>query len=224
MDWTTVERARRDLHQVRPVVIRGDHELDGCWALDRMSESSSSHGPVRVLLDVVREYPMHRSSAAIAARMVDVLRRFEWPDDLVVVPVPTNELADVLARAVASLLEVPYERVLRHRGNGVGNTPRLAVKGKQVPANVLLIDDMVHTGLTLRMCARALGERGAVGVWAMVAAIEERRHDERRADERRAVERRAEAVEHDERRHDQRRHDERRHDERRHEDTRVSTR
>jgi hypothetical protein len=212
MDWTAMERARRELLHVHPLVIRGDHELAGCWALDRVADPSQPHAPVSVLLEVLREHPMHRSSAAVAARMVDVLRRFEWPDDLVVVPVSTNELADVLARAVASLMDARYERVLRHRGTGPGNVPRLVVKAKQVSAHVLLIDDMVHTGLTLRMCARLLGERGATSVWAMVAAVEERRHDERRHDERRAV-----VADHDERRADQRRHDERRH-----EDSRIA--
>lgn len=153
-------------------MIGGNHELDGCWALDRVSDAEAGPAPVSVLLDSVRDHPMQRSSAAIAARMAEVLGRFEWPDDLVVVPVPTSELADVLARALASLLEVPYERALRRRGGRNVPTPKMAVRSRVAPANVLLVDDVVHTGMTLRTCARVLSERGTEGVWAIVAAID----------------------------------------------------
>lgn len=153
-------------------MIGGNHELDGCWALDRVSDAEAGPAPVSVLLDSVRDHPMQRSSAAIAARMAEVLGRFEWPDDLVVVPVPTSELADVLARALASLLEVPYERALRRRGGRNVPTPKMAVRPRVAPANVLLVDDVVHTGMTLRTCARVLSERGTEGVWAIVAAID----------------------------------------------------
>ena len=123
-------------------MIGGNHELDGCWALDRVSDAEAGPAPVSVLLDSVRDHPMQRSSAAIAARMAEVLGRFEWPDDLVVVPVPTSELADVLARALASLLEVPYERALRRRGGRNVPTPKMAVRPRVAPANVLLVDDV----------------------------------------------------------------------------------
>ena len=100
---------------------------------------------------------------------------------------PVDELAADLARA----LRLPCERLLVRalRARSQGGLPRAArllnpsgsycvrrrlfgfgSKKRRVPSTVLLVDDVRATGATLRECARALKEAGALRVWAVVAA------------------------------------------------------
>jgi adenine/guanine phosphoribosyltransferase-like PRPP-binding protein len=185
IDGRVHESLRRQLSAARPLVIDGAHDLDGCWALDRCVDESGAPTVVQQVLEDVRSIPEQRATMAVAARMAEHLQRYRWPADLVVSPVPSNDpVVELLARAVAVHLEVPCVPLLRARSVGllgvlspVRSTDvdrRISVRARLVPAHVLLIDDLVSSGRTLRACGSVLRARGAQAVWAMVAAADVR--------------------------------------------------
>jgi competence protein ComFC len=92
--------------------------------------------------------------------------------------------AELLAREVAALLGLPVARLLVHRpdyGSQTGATrstreARAAeglfrpASGFQMDCRVLLVDDVITTGATLRSAASTLRVLGATEVHAVVAA------------------------------------------------------
>ncbi|MEZ5977979.1 MAG: phosphoribosyltransferase family protein [Planctomycetota bacterium] len=92
--------------------------------------------------------------------------------------------ADLLARVLAERLGVEHVRALRRsrptppqgsagtsrrdnvRGAFEVRVPRERLRGR----SVLLVDDVVASGGTVRACARALRERGALRVWIVAVA------------------------------------------------------
>jgi predicted amidophosphoribosyltransferase len=100
--------------------------------------------------------------------------------------------AELLARAVARRLGRPCRRLLRRLGDdhqtGRSRSERLRgptlVAAGVPPRNVLLIDDVVTTGATVRAAVEALTNAGAVRVqpWAAAATPSVLNKRQRRAD------------------------------------------
>ena len=148
--------------------------------------------------EIVRRYKYNglRSLAPLlAAEMADVLR--DWnPPVSAIAHVPAHharlrergfDQAELLAREVSATVGTPRisalerirETAVQARAVNLGQRAENVSGAFEVPdatqirrANVLLIDDVMTTGATLRESARALRRAGAAGVWALTLAHE----------------------------------------------------
>lgn len=145
-------------------------------------------GPARPLVARVKYRNQRQALAWLAAGLAARVRVDAGPVDLVTWA-PTTvahrrrrgfDHAELLARRVATALEVPCRSVLRRR-SGAAQTgrpaadrratgARFAATGPLPPgARVLVVDDVVTTGATLRAAVEAVTAAGAVGVPAALA-------------------------------------------------------
>eukprot|EP01041_Mallomonas_annulata_P028088 gene28088-49877_t len=104
---------------------------------------------------------------------------FRFPDAWAITTDRAVPSASVLSRQLAqctgAVLERPVEDLLGVRGGLLGKLDgsvrgRIKAKSRKMPKHVLLVDDAVRSGETLKACAAILRERGAEQVWAVVAA------------------------------------------------------
>lgn len=164
-------------HLISPPVmnISGVAGLDTCWALDRFSHPLLGLTRAGLLLGRAKVGGLGPACAELAERMGDVASRQLLPDDLVVAAVPSaSTLSQQMAVCVAAAIERPLEPLLGVRGGVFGRLDgsvrgRIKAKVRTAPAHVLLIDDSVRSGDTLKACAAMLRQRGSAHVWAVVA-------------------------------------------------------
>ena len=140
--------------------------------------------------DAVKRMKFHRRPSyapRLAAQMALIIAEREKTDFDVITCVPMHpkrirrrgfNQAELLARELASLTEVPYEPMLRktrdnppqHKMNGfpekIKNVRGLFKVEGSAPRGrrVLLVDDVITSGATLGACARALKNSGASAV------------------------------------------------------------
>jgi hypothetical protein len=165
-------------HLISPteaMVISGVEGLEQCWALDRFSHPDLGLTRVGLLLGRAKVGGFEPACVALAERVAEMASRQDLPDDVVVVAVPsTSMLSRQLAQCVGAVLGRPVEDLLGVRGRLLGKLDgsvrgRIKAKSRKVPEHVLLVDDLVRSGETLKACAAILRERGAQQVWAVVA-------------------------------------------------------
>ncbi len=165
-------------HLISPTAamdITGVEGIEACWALDRYSHPQLGLTKVGLLLGRAKVGGLGPAGVALAERMGEVATRQELPGDIVVAAVPSASfLSRQMAACVGSTIERPVEQLLGVRGGVLGMLDgsvrgRIKAKVRRAPEHVLLVDDAVRSGETLKACAALLRERGTTHVWALVA-------------------------------------------------------
>lgn len=161
---------------------------------DGVRAATVYRGPARALVLAAKGRLRPEILASLAPFVTTVARRPGWPEPDVVVPVPTSRVrtlrrgfdpAAVLAGPVAAALGRPLDcRALRRRLRNLRATKGLAAPGREAALadafvarprrvggrSILLVDDVVTTGNTVRASCRALRDAGArsvqVACWA----------------------------------------------------------
>ena len=151
---------------------------------------ASYEGPVRSAVLALKHGAHDELARTLGRALAAVISTEEWADDLDMVTfVPSHPLRRLragpaasheLARAVASALDRPAARRLVRRGLGRqaarSRAQRLQLGSDAfraigtVPARVLLVDDVLTTGTTLRRAAGTLLAAGATDVFCAVVA------------------------------------------------------
>jgi hypothetical protein len=166
-------------HLISPteaMTISGVDGLEACWALDRFTHPNLGLTRVGLLLGRAKVGGLGPAGVALGERMGEVARRRALPDDIVIAAVPSSgDLTADMAARVGSALGRPVERLLGVRGGLLGRLDgsvrgRIKAKTRSMPRHVLLVDDSVRSGDTLKACAQLVRHRGAEQVWAVVAA------------------------------------------------------
>jgi phosphoribosylpyrophosphate synthetase len=159
--------------------LRKIEGLTGGWALDRFDHPLLGLSRTAVLLGRAKVAGMEAASAQLGDRMASIVYVRSLPDDLVVTAVPSaSGMNEVLAQRVAAGLDRPLvtlldrragfgSRLVGRRGGSEWRMIRPTVR--RAPAHVLLVDEAVRTGDTLRFGAALMRGRGADEVWAVSA-------------------------------------------------------
>jgi predicted amidophosphoribosyltransferase len=179
---------------------RTEGVCDACWASVRpapnghgVTAAIAYEGAGRRLLLGLKYANARHVVGPLADRLVDLVDPTEVD---VVTWAPTSgrrrrrrgyDQAELIARAVATRLDVPARALLRRTGPNVPQTGRSREAradgpmfvGRRLwrPVRVLALDDVVTTGATLRAASAALQRAGA-GAVVCVAAAATPRYDE----------------------------------------------
>jgi hypothetical protein len=164
-------------HVITPseLTVEGIEGLDGCWALDRFAHPELGLTRTGLLLGRAKVAGMGPAAAQLGDRMGSIMGAHRWEDDVVVAAVPSaTDLSLDLARRVADGIDRPLERLLGVRTGLLGRLDgsvrgRIKSRVAASPKRVLLVDDSIRSGETLRTCAALLRARGADEVWGVAA-------------------------------------------------------
>jgi len=166
--------------------------MDDMWPLQDARAAALFRSPLREAIHQFKYEGLRALASILGEMLYDSWEAQPWPVELIV-PVPLHPIrlrergynqSALLARELARHIRLPVaERALlrihptppqvglnaEQRAENVRNAFRCgddSLRGKRV----LLIDDVLTTGSTLRACAQALLEGGAQAVWALTLA------------------------------------------------------
>ena len=165
----------------------------GNWSLDRSILLAYHRGPIRKLIHSLKYRKLSSEAGFVARLMAERLEKGEL-EGFVVAAVPlyfAREMArgfnqaEALGRELAKNLSLPYRGDWWYRTRGTETQTELDKKdrSKNVQhafriysrdglkgAKVLLVDDVITTGATVRECAKVLKRSGAREVWVLALA------------------------------------------------------
>lgn len=148
-------------------------------------------GPAATLIKKMKHGSQPHLSKGAGAFLAAQWVQLKWPMPEVIIPVPQKlshwlqrgyNQSCLLANAMGSLLSCPVEPILRSTQEGFSQTGMTREQRMQLPLNrvrvkkkhrdlsdkvILLIDDVMTTGTTLRTCAQALLEECPSSIYAL---------------------------------------------------------
>ena len=148
-------------------------------------------GPLRSALLALKHHGHDELAPVLGGRLAALVSQYEWAVDVsAVVSIPSHPLrrlrrgpsaADALADVTAEVLARPRPQLLRRHGRGRQaertRAQRLALRAdafqgrsSDCPESVLVIDDVLTTGSTLRRAAEALYRSGVSTVYCAAMA------------------------------------------------------
>jgi len=159
--------------------------------LDGIGAAFDFAGPAASLIKKMKYSNMPYLNKGVAAYMAAQFCRLEWPMPDVIIPVPISlthlfsrgyNQSALLAESLASLLNRRYCEVLKRKSGdysqaGLDREQRMALDGEKFicrqgydlqDKTILLVDDVMTTGSTLRRCAEALQSGYPNNIYALV--------------------------------------------------------
>jgi ComF family protein len=159
--------------------------------LDGAAASFDFLGPASTLIKKMKYSHMPYLDKAIAAYMIAQFCKLDWPLPDVIIPVPIafthlfnrgyNQSA-LIAKSIGALLDRSYSEVLQrksgdHSQAALGREKRMTLSKTSFickpvyplqDKNILLVDDVMTTGTTLRCCAEVLQAHYPKSIYALV--------------------------------------------------------
>ncbi len=167
----------------------------GSFPLKRVIVCAHWQNPLKVFVYNLKYHKLHVLAEKLGALMAVTYFKFSSDKDVIITPVPLHRnriwargfnQADILAREIAKLLGVNFANLLIRSKNtkpqfglsrnlrrqNVDGIFRFNLKKTAIIKNktIVLIDDVIATGSTLKECAKVLKNNGAKEIWALVLA------------------------------------------------------
>ncbi len=173
------------------------HNCSSCASkktlLTAVGASFNYAGPVLSLIKKLKYAQMPYLAEGIGGFMAAQFMELNWPIPDIIVPVPQSfshwlrrgyNQAELLSNNLSSILKTPVVNLLKRSSEdysqaGLNHEQRLKLTGKPITLkqkgllhdkNILLIDDVFTTGVTLEKCAEALMEDCPSSIYALTAA------------------------------------------------------
>lgn len=165
----------------------------GKWGLDRALLLAHHRGPIRKLIQGLKYKRLTRESDFLTDLIMSRLNKRDFKG-FMVTPVPlhfTRHLgrgfnqSDLLGRGLSARLNILYKDGLLYRpsktisqvdldkserASNVRGAFKVADKTAVLGTRILLVDDVITTGSTVKECAKVLKRAGAKEVWALALA------------------------------------------------------
>ena len=185
VDFRWCETCFDDLQAI-PVLFE-DRPQEG---LDGAGASGLYEGMLKRAVQAFKYNGAVELAAPLAERLTVTLEQLDWAFDFIApVPLSSNRLAergynqaDLLGQRVAERMNIHYRPDALRRERDTEQQARLNIQQRvdnvkdafaaadAANQSVLLIDDVVTTGATLKACAESLGNAGAADVYAIAVA------------------------------------------------------
>lgn len=167
------------------LTLRSVPELDAALALDFYTEPDPDsiglrRSEVGDLCYKLKYRGRRAAGTEICDRLAEIVRRhpaYSTADRIVVVPSTTTGMSELIGRSVAHRLDLPHVIATETTGSthesklGTPEVPKLYTVDEDLFAEtVIVLDDVYHSGQSLRGVAKAASAAGAIRALGLVAA------------------------------------------------------